>query len=79
MGGSGNALMFNALQKAVFYTLKDGLLRCNSRQIGTRFAANGKAGENIVRADMPVSDEKMYICSVTTVFEIGTRCNSGQR
>ena len=34
-----NALIFNMLQKAVFYTLKGGLLRCDMRQIGTRYAA----------------------------------------
>ena len=30
-----NTLIFNMLQKAAFYTLKGGLLRCDMRQIGT--------------------------------------------
>ena len=39
-----NALIFNMLQKAVFYMLKGGLLRCHMRQIGTRYAAYWKTG-----------------------------------
>ena len=37
-----NTLIFNMLQKAVFYMLKGGLLRCDMRQIGTRYAAYWK-------------------------------------
>lgn len=44
-----------------------------------RFAAYWKMNGNIEVADMAVFGEKMYICSVTTVFEISVRCNSGQR